>query len=289
MKEMTYSVVSNPSALPQQGSLQVLFAGESQTRPLHRLGPRVYDFYLLHHVLSGKGTFTSMSYSHLVAAGQSFLIEPSRLVSYEADEHDPWRYRWVAFRGEQAAELVRQAGFGERKPLARPDGSRRIAVLLHQIQSAFRERKPSAHLQAAGCLMQLMALLAEAAEPSLLDPLRPGDEGEQLVQQVIRYLSTQYTEAVSIEAMAETLGYNRAYLSRLFKQRSGLTPMTFLLKLRVDKARLLLRERPELTIEQIASSVGFHDSLYFSKQFRRFFGQSPTAYREAMRRGQAPF
>ncbi len=287
MKEMTYSVVSNPSALSQQGSLQVLFAGESQTRPLHKLGPRVYDFYLLHHVLSGRGTFTSMQHSYAIEAGHSFLIEPSRLVSYEADEHDPWRYRWVAFGGEQAAELVRQAGFSKRQPLAM-DGSRRIAVLLHQIQSAFRQRKPSAHLQAAGCLMQLMALLAEAAEPSLQDPLRPGDEGELLVQQVIRYLSTQYTEAVSIEAMAETLGYNRAYLSRLFKQRSGLAPMTFLLKLRVDKGRLLLRERPELTIEQIASSVGFHDALYFSKQFRRFYGHSPTAYREAMRRGQTP-
>lgn len=132
-----------------------------------------------------------------------------------------------------------------------------------------------------------MGALAEAAETGTPDIVRPGNDGEQLVQQVIRYLSSQYTEAVSIEAMAETLGYNRAYLSRLFKQRTGLSPMTFLLKLRVDKARLLLRERLELTIEQIASSVGFYDPLYFSKQFRRFFGQSPTSYREAIRHAKS--
>jgi AraC-like DNA-binding protein len=84
--------------------------------------------------------------------------------------------------------------------------------------------------------------------------------------------------------MAESLGYNRAYLSRLFKQHTKITPVTFLLKLRIDKARLLLRERLELTVEQIASSVGFHDPLYFSKQFRRWYGVSPTEYREQMKR-----
>jgi AraC-like DNA-binding protein len=50
----------------------------------------------------------------------------------------------------------------------------------------------------------------------------------------------------------------------------------------VDHGRRLLRERPELTIEQIASSVGIQDSLYFSKQFRRWYNQSPTDYRVAV-------
>ncbi|MBW7457649.1 helix-turn-helix domain-containing protein, partial [Paenibacillus sepulcri] len=69
-----------------------------------------------------------------------------------------------------------------------------------------------------------------------------------------------------------------------FKQHTGMTPVTFLLKLRLDKARQLLRERQELTTQQIAASVGLQDPLYFSKQFRRFYGLSPSAYREEMRR-----
>ena len=76
------------------------------------------------------------------------------------------------------------------------------------------------------------------------------------------------------------LVYNRAYLSRIFKQETGLSPVTYLLKLRIDKSRQLLRERPDLSIEQVSASVGLPDALYFSKQFKRFHGEAPSLYRE---------
>lgn len=139
MSNTTYTVVSNSSAF-ERGSLHVLFAGESQTRPLHRLGPRVYDFYLLHHVISGKGTYTSLQQSFPIQPGQSFLIQPSQLVSYEADELEPWHYRWVAFTGPEAPALVKAAGFSEQQPLTGPHQSRRTAVLLQQIQRVFRDQ-----------------------------------------------------------------------------------------------------------------------------------------------------
>ncbi|WJH37586.1 helix-turn-helix transcriptional regulator [Paenibacillus sp. CC-CFT747] len=78
--------------------------------------------------------------------------------------------------------------------------------------------------------------------------------------------------------MAQTLGYHRTYLSKIFKQQTGLSPMNFLLKIRMERARLLL-EKP-LTIEQVASSVGFSDALYFSKQFKKWYGASPSDYRQ---------
>lgn len=86
-----------------------------------------------------------------------------------------------------------------------------------------------------------------------------------------------------MEMMAENLGYNRAYLSKLFKEHTGITPVTFLLRLRLDNARRMLRERLELTVEQIAFSVGFRDPLYFSKQFRKMYGRSPTDYRNSIK------
>ncbi|MED4599917.1 AraC family transcriptional regulator, partial [Paenibacillus validus] len=102
------------------------------------------------------------------------------------------------------------------------------------------------------------------------------------VRQALQYLSAQYAEPITIELMAETLGYNRAYLSTLFKEHTGVSPVTFLLRLRLDKARRLLRERPELTVEQIASSVGFQDPLHFSKQFKRQYQTSPSEYRRSL-------
>ncbi|UVI31641.1 AraC family transcriptional regulator [Paenibacillus spongiae] len=279
-RPFTYSVVSNPTS-HSDGDLYVLFSGESQTKPGHRIGPKIYDFYLMHHVLSGRGTFTAAGKPYELHAGQTFLIRPEQLISYAAHETEPWRYRWIAFEGRQADRLASPFLQGEQQ-VVDTGGNRRIGVLYRSIERSFRLGGADAHLRSVGYLHLLFAEFSSVLQEPADRAVRPGGD-EELFQQVIRYLSTQYAEPVSIERMAETLGYNRAYLSRLFKRRTGMTPVTFLLKLRVDKARLLLRERQELTIEQIAASAGFQDPLYFSKQFKRFYGQSPSDYREAMR------
>ncbi|RKP45829.1 AraC family transcriptional regulator [Cohnella endophytica] len=281
----TYRVASNPVRFLAR-ELTVLFAGESQTNPLHRIGPKVVDYYLLHHVLSGKGVFRAGDFEAELTAGDSFLIHPGQLFHYVSDEAEPWRYRWVAFAGTQAEALVAEAGIGPSRPVVRSGASRTPGDRCRSVYEAFRERGSSASLAATGHLHLLFAGLQEAVAEGTTDALRPDSHSEELVRQVAGYLSTQYAEPISIEGMAESLGYNRAYLSRLFKQRTGVSPVTFLTRQRVDHGRRLLRERPELTVEQIASSVGFQDALYFSKQFRRWYGQAPTDYRASV--GTAP-
>ncbi|MFC5530875.1 AraC family transcriptional regulator [Cohnella yongneupensis] len=281
----TYRVVSNPVNMQATG-LTVLFAGESQTKPNHRIGPKVVDYYLLHHVLSGKGRFHSGEYEGELTAGSSFLIHPRQLFEYVSDEAEPWRYRWIGFTGANADELVVAAGFGPSQPVIDTGENRAPRDRCRAIFECFRTRGGSASLEATGHLHLLCAdLLGATAGNAVQQPIRPDSHNDELVQLVIGYLSTQYAEPITIEAMAETLGYNRAYLSRLFKKISGLSPITFLTKLRIDHGKRLLRERPELTVEQIASSVGIQDALYFSKQFRRWFGLSPTEYRAEVGHG----
>lgn len=281
-KSESYYVVSNP--LPSQESeLTVLFAGESQTKPEHRLGPKVYDYYLIHYVISGKGVFSSQGEEYELGAGDSFVIEPEQLISYVSDEIDPWHYCWIAFTGAQAAALVDSTGVNPLQPIIHTKRNRHIPVLFRHIQQALRSKKANAQLKSIGYLHLLLGEYCETLSASTLAGVVTEAESDRIVQQAIHYLSTQYAEPITIELMAESLGYNRAYLSRMFKRHTKVTPVTFLLKLRVDKARLLLRERLELTIEQIASSVGFYDPLYFSKQFRRWYGVSPSEYRNQIK------
>ncbi|RTE09113.1 AraC family transcriptional regulator [Paenibacillus whitsoniae] len=281
VKTPSYFVVSNP--LPAgPAALTVLFAGESQTKPEHRLGPKVYDYYLIHYVISGRGLFSSHGEEYALGAGDSFVIEPEQLISYVSDADDPWHYCWIAFTGEQAAALLASTGFDPLAPVVHTTRNRHIPVLFRHIQRALKLRRPNAQLQATGYLTLLLGEYCESLSSQTTARAALDAEGDAIVQQAIHYLSTQYAEPITIEMMADSLGYNRAYLSRLFKKHTKVTPVTFLLRLRIDKARLLLRERTELTIEQIASSVGFYDPLYFSKQFRRWYGVSPTEYRREM-------
>nr|WP_051287100.1 AraC family transcriptional regulator [Paenibacillus taiwanensis] len=275
----TYEVSTNPSAAEQDG-LHVLFTGESQTKPGHKLGPKFYDYYLLHHVIDGCGEFATESRTYKLGPGDAFLITPNQLVSYVSNPHHPWRYQWIAVKGNQAESIFRQGGLTTEQPVVHCSGTL-AATWMQPIRTAFQAREHTCNLTAVGCLHLMMA--AYASQQQRVDelvPLKPENEAQQIVRHMIRMMSTQYAHPFTMEQMASSLGYNRAYLSRLFKQAAGMSPVTFLLKLRIDKGRLLLRERPELTVEQIAASVGIPDALYFSKQFRRFYQQAPTQYRK---------
>ncbi|MGN7761107.1 AraC family ligand binding domain-containing protein [Paenibacillus sp. 22594] len=275
--EHTYSVGSNPVVYDSQ-HLHVLFAGESQTLPLHQAGPKIYDYFLLHFIESGFGTFRTEERKYELGPGDCFLIHPGQLVSYLSDEDQPWRYRWAAFTGTDADALVLQAGFTPQKPvLSTLEGSAFPGAMAGMMR-AFYAGKESAHLTSLG---YLYLIVGEAAELLLSSSRLPGAESQvkRTVKQMIHYMAAQYAHPVSIEQMCASLGYNRAYLSRIFKQETGLSPVTYLLKLRIEKSRQLLRERPELSVEQVAASVGLTDALYFSRQFKRLCAQSPTSYR----------
>lgn len=278
MIQDTYSAAAGLE-IDNAGVLHVLFAGASQTPASHKLGPKVYDYYLLHYVEQGQGEFVTEWSRYTLTAGDCFLIEPNQLVSYASDTVNPWRYRWIAFNGSGAAELVRHAGFTPEIPVFHGTADNNIPNCLRMVLETFRSKSQSSHLESLGYLYLIMG---EARKSLMKEPPHASGESgiQRTVKQMIHHMSSQYAHPVSIEQMCAGLGYNRAYLSRIFKRETGMAPVTYLLKLRIDKSRQLLRDRPELSIEQISASVGLADALYFSRQFRRLQGMSPSEYRK---------
>jgi AraC-like DNA-binding protein len=281
MNMPTYSFAMNP--FPGEGELTSLFAGHSQTEPLHQAGPQVLDYYLVHMVISGKGRFRCRGKEYELGKGNHFFIFPGELVSYISDQYDPWSYRWIACKGTHIVQLLSQLGISPHNPVVYTEPSRKAAALFYQIEHVLREGHAYCHIQAEG---YLRLLLGEYGKRALDHPPQQTAVSPQQLQmeQAILWLTLQYNKTISIEQMAYDLGYHRTYLSRIFKAYTGLAPMHYLLRLRMERAKLLLREK--LTIEQVASSVGFTDALYFSKQFKKWSGLSPSEYR--MRQQKPP-
>ncbi|MEM1211473.1 MAG: AraC family transcriptional regulator [Planctomycetota bacterium] len=82
--------------------------------------------------------------------------------------------------------------------------------------------------------------------------------------------------------LSERLHITPAHFSRLFKQAHGQSPQRFLIEARIDRARYLLRDT-DMPLSDIADALGYADPFTFSKQFKRFSGQAPRAYRRAAR------
>ena len=73
----------------------------------------------MHHVISGRGSYTAGGVTHEVGAGDTFIVYPSVIVTYRADDADPWEYCWVGFNGAEAKLLMAQTPFTREKPVVR--------------------------------------------------------------------------------------------------------------------------------------------------------------------------
>ncbi len=100
-----------------------------------------------------------------------------------------------------------------------------------------------------------------------------------LVMQAAGYMDDNYGSPITLSTLAELLGCHARQLQRLFKARLLVSPMEYLMERRMTAAMALLREL-DVPLKQIAEAVGYTDSYYFSRMFKKFCGMSPTIYRE---------
>lgn len=275
MLTTSYTVAVNP--YPSQDDLNVLFAGRSQTEPKHAVGPQLLDYFLIHYVVSGKGEFSCRGKTYPLSAGASFFIFPGELVSYVSDQDDPWKYRWVAAQGKKVQKLLDQMEINPEHPVRDSKDPKRTQVIFAKILQSLRRGDHAAALEATGYFMLLMGDYIKQSKHHKVENEQKSHT-ELQVEQAMQWLNLQHSNAITIDEMAQSLGYHRTYLSKIFKQYTGMSPKEYLFQVRMERAKQLL-EKP-LTIKEVASSVGFSDPLYFSKQFKKCYGCSPTEYRE---------
>lgn len=102
------------------------------------------------------------------------------------------------------------------------------------------------------------------------------------VSKALDYIAANYTEAISLEDVAEAAGLSTFRIAHLLKESTGKTALQNIHYLRVQEARRLL-ETSDLSCTDIAYETGFGDQSYFIKQFRKWMGITPAKYRKSLR------
>lgn len=100
-----------------------------------------------------------------------------------------------------------------------------------------------------------------------------------VILEVERFMKKNYASPITVEDMARKFNFNASYLTRIFKKQTGESPVKYLLRLRIDEAKKLLLEHPDLSVKQISTLVGYEDQHYFSRFFKELTGLSPSDYR----------
>lgn len=98
------------------------------------------------------------------------------------------------------------------------------------------------------------------------------------INKAICYTCHNYWEPLTIERMAEYLGLNKCYFCQLFKKETGKTYSQFLNEIRIEKSKELLKNT-DMSILDIALSVGYNNQNYYTMAFKKITGVTPLKYR----------
>lgn len=115
---------------------------------------------------------------------------------------------------------------------------------------------------------------------SIFMSLRIEDKNDNLdvADRIEIYLIENYSKNITNETLSEKFGFVPSYISRIFKKKKGISPSEYLIKYRIDLAKKILSEEPDIKIKEVAYMVGFKEAYYFSKTFKRETGMWPTEY-----------
>ena len=97
---------------------------------------------------------------------------------------------------------------------------------------------------------------------------------------VINFIRENCYQEVEISTLAKIANLSVSHFNRRFKELFHLSPRQFILKLKIAEACKIIRDQPKTNLSEIAYKMGFYDQSYFNRQFNKFMGMAPLAYRK---------
>lgn len=259
------------------GELTLLSLSTHDSSGKYSWGPVTRDCYIIHLVKEGNGIFKCNGKAYEVSAGQMFFIFPDTLVEYYPDKASPWKYCWINFDGTEAPQLISCTSFGLNNPIT-PILDRNLRNIFFELcltNGASGTSETSVRIRAKGLFYLFMSELTAAFPSEHGSPY--SSDLPALAAELIR--NNCYNPELSVESIADALSVNRISLYRAFKKKLNISPAQFIIKVRIERACSIL-SNTSLPIKTVAYSVGYSDSLYFSKAFSANMGMSPSEYRK---------
>ncbi len=149
-----------------------------------------------------------------------------------------------------------------------------VEQLAKEMERECKKEEPGHEVALCAKLLELMVYLSRAYTRT------DTTEAQALLRvgTVIGALENDFSKDWRLDDLLKIAHMSNSNLMRIFRKATGQTPIEYLVRLRIQKAMELLRNT-DLTITEIAMEVGFNDSNYFSRQFRRVVGTTPREFR----------
>ena len=231
---------------------------------------------VIHYVTKGYGTFKFNGKVYNLKQGDIFILLKGMQVEYVASIDDPWEYYWIGFSGSNANEYLNRTSITNSCVANCEENSKIPKIILNmcEISKTYNPSRSDDILLLKELYSLLYALIEEFPKPFEYKD----KELHTYIQDALNFINSNYMHSITVQEIADYVNLSRSYLYKMFIKNLGISPQRYLINLRMYKATLLLKST-KLPIGEVANSVGYSDSLLFSKTFSIHFSMSPLNYR----------
>ena len=231
---------------------------------------------VIHYVTKGYGTFKFNGKVYNLKQGDIFILLKGMKVEYVASIDDPWEYYWIGFSGSNANEYLNRTSITNSCVANCKENSKIPQIILNmcEISKTYNPSRSDDILLLKELYSLLYALIEEFPKPFEYKD----KELHTYIQDALNFINSNYMHSITVQEIADYVNLSRSYLYKMFIKNLGISPQRYLINLRMYKATLLLKGT-KFPIGEVANSVGYSDSLLFSKTFSKHFSMSPLNYR----------
>ena len=231
---------------------------------------------ILIYCVEGRGHYQTATKSYTLNANQFMMLPPGKFHIYQADLHHPWSIYWIHFSGHKVKQLNQWMKTEEYEQPTDIEYNKKITDQWFEIYNALASGYSDNNLAFANlCLYRFLTFFL--CQPDFI----PANLQRDPIGESIAYMRANIDKIFSVNDFAKRLSLSGSHYSSLFRNKIGLSPIDYFIKLKIHYACQLLSQT-DFKINLIAEKIGYDDSFYFSRLFKKINGKSPKAYRQAM-------
>ena len=231
------------------------------------------DFQFI-YLIKGKGFYNFRNAIDEIGEGNLIVYQPGQPQYYEYFFAHSTELYWMHFSGSQVFEWLEKSNLSDRY-VYNVGIVRDCIDLFKRIIYELQIKKPLFEYIAGANLLELMFTFSRK-----LKTFDPGHDRimDETIKKITTYMYENYRRKITIGELANLCNLSLFRFIHKFKDSTGMTPVEYLTRIRINEAKYLLSNSP-YNIAEISSIVGYNDPLYFSRVFKKIIGVSPKNYK----------
>lgn len=246
----------------------IAYRKQRESVVLNPKGPGHYTFFFFYEpVYVGDGVKLSP-----VPPKTSMICRPSQTRHYGTDS-SKWTHSWFSFNGTYADKLLRDYDLPVGMPF-NPDNEFIVEKYILQLYGEiFDSPFPDLNILKNIFHNFIIELKRSMDKKAFKEQISPS------IRDVKNFIDLNFTNKITLDSLCRIASLSKSQLINLFKLHYNITPVEYIIQLRLDEAKQLLIDI-NLSVHDVAREVGYDDIFYFSKLFKNRFGESPSKYRK---------